>query len=84
MENWGLIILHSDNVRISNSDSTLPINDDFIDSSKEEKIKEQKNIQRQNLIEIDKLAERYKIEKLITHELIHQWFGNLGKTFFIY
>uniref|UniRef100_A0A914N2W9 Aminopeptidase n=1 Tax=Meloidogyne incognita TaxID=6306 RepID=A0A914N2W9_MELIC len=77
MENWGLIILHSDNVRISNSDSTLPINDDFIDSSKEEKIKEQKNIQRQNLIEIDKLAERYKIEKLITHELIHQWFGNL-------
>nr|CAD2179042.1 unnamed protein product [Meloidogyne enterolobii] len=77
MENWGLIILHSDNVRISNSDSTLPINDDFIDSSKEEKIKEQKNIQRQNLIEIDKLAEKYKIEKLITHELIHQWFGNL-------
>nr|CAD2148386.1 unnamed protein product [Meloidogyne enterolobii] len=47
MENWGLIILHSDNVRISNSDK------------------------------IDKLAEKYKIEKLITHELIHQWFGNL-------
>uniref|UniRef100_A0A1I8BKU2 Aminopeptidase n=1 Tax=Meloidogyne hapla TaxID=6305 RepID=A0A1I8BKU2_MELHA len=72
MENWGLIILNSNNVHSSNIDSTLPINEDI--SSKEEKIKEQN---KQNLIEIDKLSEKYKIEKLITHELIHQWFGNL-------
>uniref|UniRef100_A0A1I7S331 Peptidase_M1 domain-containing protein n=1 Tax=Bursaphelenchus xylophilus TaxID=6326 RepID=A0A1I7S331_BURXY len=26
---------------------------------------------------VDRLAEQYKIEKIITHEVVHQWFGDL-------
>ncbi|CEF71069.1 Peptidase M1, membrane alanine aminopeptidase, N-terminal domain-containing protein [Strongyloides ratti] len=53
MENWGLIIFHSNMLLITNDFSSSP-----------------------NLT-IDYFHERLKIEKIVTHELVHQFFGNL-------
>lgn len=25
---------------------------------------------------VDRISEQYKVEKIIAHEIIHQWFGN--------
>ena len=69
MENWGLIVLHADTVRLASGDGTLPLSVDS-SSSKEERIKEQ---QQQSLVAVDRLAEQYRVEKVITHELVHQW-----------
>uniref|UniRef100_A0A0K0EX03 Peptidase_M1 domain-containing protein n=1 Tax=Strongyloides venezuelensis TaxID=75913 RepID=A0A0K0EX03_STRVS len=53
MENWGLIVFHSNMLLISNDLSNSP-----------------------NLT-VDYFYERLKIEKIVTHELVHQFFGNL-------
>jgi aminopeptidase N len=74
MENWGLIVLHSDIVRLATGDGTLPMsNIDSGSSSREERAREQ---QQQSLVAVDRLAEQYRIEKVITHELAHQWSKN--------
>uniref|UniRef100_A0A0N4ZHT9 Peptidase_M1 domain-containing protein n=1 Tax=Parastrongyloides trichosuri TaxID=131310 RepID=A0A0N4ZHT9_PARTI len=53
MENWGLVVFHSNMLLISNDMSNSP-----------------------NLT-VDYFHERLKIEKIVTHELVHQFFGNL-------
>jgi aminopeptidase N len=84
MENWGLMVLHSETVRLSNAgDVTLPMTIDqsansgsgSASSSKEERQREQ---QQQTLIAVDRLAEQYRVEKVITHELVHQWLVVVG------
>uniref|UniRef100_A0A915CSA1 Aminopeptidase n=1 Tax=Ditylenchus dipsaci TaxID=166011 RepID=A0A915CSA1_9BILA len=55
MENWGLIVFHSNTILLSMSSTE----DD-----------------QQNMA-VDRISEQYKIQKVITHEVVHQWFGNL-------
>ncbi|KAL3081643.1 hypothetical protein niasHT_033054 [Heterodera trifolii] len=79
MENWGLVVLHADAVRISTSDGPLPLGTDDSSSSsraasREERAREQKQ---HSLMLVDRRSEQYRAEKAITHELVHQWFGNL-------
>jgi aminopeptidase N len=68
MENWGVVIFHHNMLLLDRElqgeydvNILSNINWLILDSN----------------LSVELIAEQYKIEKIITHEISHQWFGNL-------
>lgn len=82
MENWGLVVLQADTVRLATGDNALPFTvlenghgsaAGMLSSASTSREQQQWAQQQRSLAAVDRLAERYRVEKVITHELVHQW-----------
>ena len=86
MENWGLVIFHSSAIKVAQqsepslealSKTTTALknesNAEHSETTNHDKRKPQKQRQHSILTMIDHLSEQYRVEKVITHEIVHQY-----------
>jgi aminopeptidase N len=86
MENWGLIVFHISTLTMSPqvrqtspyepSSSSQAYNMENSDSDSDGLSRADRR-GKHRMLAIDRMAEQYRVEKAIIHELVHQWFGNL-------